>query len=145
VEYRDRFLNLYTMAATPAAVDAARFLTQATFGPQQPRRDRERAEEGLCRLDRRAGRAPGGLAHRVPQRRARATQRGYVYDEDAYEAIWQQWLFGEDQLRARMSFALSEIFVISNVAPDLDRGPCPRTWTCSTATPSATTARSSRT
>jgi hypothetical protein len=38
----------------------------------------------------------------------------------AYEAIWQQWLWENAQLRARMSFALSEIFVISNIAPDLD-------------------------
>jgi len=43
-----------------------------------------------------------------------------AYEERAYEAIWQQWLTEPGQLRARMSFALSEIFVISNVAPDLD-------------------------
>jgi uncharacterized protein (DUF1800 family) len=32
---------------------------------------------------------------------------------------WQQWLAGADQLRARMSFALSQILVISNIAPDI--------------------------
>jgi uncharacterized protein (DUF1800 family) len=43
-----------------------------------------------------------------------------AHEERAYEAIWQQWLFEPGQLRARMSFALSELFVISNIAPDLD-------------------------
>ncbi|MFX8051577.1 DUF1800 family protein, partial [Acinetobacter baumannii] len=34
-------------------------------------------------------------------------------------AVWQQWLTGEDQLRARVSWALLQIFVISNIAPDI--------------------------
>ena len=37
----------------------------------------------------------------------------------SYEAVWQQWLSGPDQLRGRVSFALGQIMVISNIAPDL--------------------------
>jgi uncharacterized protein (DUF1800 family) len=40
-------------------------------------------------------------------------------DEMSYEAVWQQWLSGADQLRGRVSFALGQIMVISNIAPDL--------------------------
>ncbi|MFX8156614.1 DUF1800 family protein, partial [Acinetobacter baumannii] len=40
-------------------------------------------------------------------------------EEMSYEAVWQQWLTGEDQLRARVSWALLQIFVISNIAPDI--------------------------
>lgn len=120
VEYRDRFLNTYSMAATPAAVDAARFLTQATFGPRslveianvQKKGYYAWLEEQMVRP------APPHIDYLNAAFARHNT--GYVYDEDTYEAIWQQWLFGEEQLRARMSFALSQIFVISNVAPDLD-------------------------
>ena len=110
--------------AGPAAVvdapmrDAARFLTQATFGPR-----------GVAEID--ALRARGyesWLAEQFALSAASHVQ--YVNDrkaageraaeERAYEAIWQQWLFEPGQLRARTAFALSEIFVISNVAPDLD-------------------------
>jgi uncharacterized protein (DUF1800 family) len=37
----------------------------------------------------------------------------------SYEAVWQQWLNGSDQLRGRVTFALGQILVISNIAPDI--------------------------
>ena len=40
-------------------------------------------------------------------------------EEMSYEAIWQQWLYESGQLRARMAFALGQIVVISNIAPDI--------------------------
>ena len=42
-----------------------------------------------------------------------------VSEEMSYEALWQQWLKGEDQLRARVVWALMQIVVISNIAPDI--------------------------
>jgi uncharacterized protein (DUF1800 family) len=46
-------------------------------------------------------------------------EKPQLSEEMSYEAIWQQWLKGEDQLRARVSWALLQIFVISNIAPDI--------------------------
>ncbi len=40
-------------------------------------------------------------------------------DEYSYEAFWQHWLRGADQLRARVAWALAQIVVVSNVAPDI--------------------------
>lgn len=120
VEYRNRFLNTYTMAATPAAIDASRFLAQATFGPKSLVEIANVQKKGYgAWIDEQFTRP---AASHIEYLNAALARRNvtYPFDEDTYEAIWQQWLFGEDQLRARMSFALSQIFVISNVAPDLD-------------------------
>lgn len=120
IEYRDRFLNLYTMAATPASIDAARFLTQATFGPRSLVEIANLQKKGYAAWIDEQYFIPA--ASHLDYLSGALVRRNttYPFDEDAYEAIWQQWLFGEGQLRARMAFALSQIFVISNVAPDLD-------------------------
>jgi uncharacterized protein (DUF1800 family) len=101
-----------------ATRDAARFLTQATFGlksvaeiPALQARGYESwfAEQFAL--------AAASQVQYVDERNAAGEKPA---EERAYEAIWQQWLNEPGQLRARMAFALSEIFVISNVAPDLD-------------------------
>ncbi len=46
-------------------------------------------------------------------------KEGKATEEMSYEAVWQQWLKGPDQLRGRMAFALGQIMVISNIAPDI--------------------------
>jgi uncharacterized protein (DUF1800 family) len=98
--------------------DAARFLTQATFGI--------RGTEDVATLKRTgyaawlASQFSLGAASHVKYVNDRKAAGDKPYEERAYEAIWQQWLTEPGQLRARMSFALSEIFVVSNVAPDLD-------------------------
>ena len=120
VEYRDRFLNTYSLPATPAAVDAARFLAQATFGPRSLADITGVLRKGYgAWIDEQISRSVASHVTYLNQALARRNTI-HVYDYDVYEAIWQQWLYGEDQLRARMSFALSEIFVISDVAPDLN-------------------------
>jgi uncharacterized protein (DUF1800 family) len=120
VEYRDRFLNTYSLPATAGAIDAARFLAQATFGPRNLAEIVNVQKAGYTAwIDAQLARPAASHIDYLGGALARHNV-GYVYDRDAYEAIWQQWLFGEDQLRARMAFALSQIFVISNVAPDLD-------------------------
>jgi endo-chitodextinase len=101
-----------------ATRDAARFLTQASFGPTgvtQIEALRARGYESW--LAEQFSLPAASHVQYVNDRKA-AGER--VAEERAYEAIWQQWLFEPGQLRARMAFALSEIFVISNVAPDLD-------------------------
>jgi uncharacterized protein (DUF1800 family) len=98
--------------------DAARFLTQATFGP--------RGASEIAALKARgfdswlAEQLATPAASHVAYVNARKAAGEMPYEERAYEAVWQQWLFEPGQLRARMAFALSEIFVISNIAPDLD-------------------------
>jgi uncharacterized protein (DUF1800 family) len=98
--------------------DITRFLTQATFGIR-----------GTADIE--AVRAVGydawlsqqfamPVASHVQYVRDRLAAGEKADEERAYEAIWQQWLWDPGQLRARMTFALSEIFVVSNIAPDLD-------------------------
>jgi uncharacterized protein (DUF1800 family) len=103
----------------PGLVDTARFLAQATFGPVSPDEITSVRRIGYAQwLERQfALPAPSHLAY-VRSSWQRDDQ-GRVREEAPYEAIWQHWLYSEDQLRARVAFALSQIFVISNVAPDL--------------------------
>lgn len=129
----------------PSLIDVARFLTQATFGAtstaemtavQQAgfagwlrhqfslgtfshlRYLEIRREARQAELDAKAMAGQSVNAEGIPSQPA-MRQVAYVEDEWSYEAIWQQWLFDAGQLRARMSFALSQIMVISNVAPDI--------------------------
>jgi endo-chitodextinase len=111
-------------AETVAKNNAARFLTQATFGPRAADVNAVLATGFGAWIDQQI--ATPARSHllfieEAKARRAAAATDGKAdfREEDSYEAIWQQWLWGNDQLRARMSFALSEIMVISNTAPDI--------------------------
>jgi uncharacterized protein (DUF1800 family) len=98
--------------------DAARFLTQASFGLKGVAEiDALKARGYASWLDEQWGIPAASHVQYVNDRKAAGESAA---EERAYEAIWQQWLFEPGQLRARMTFALSEIFVISNIAPDLD-------------------------
>jgi uncharacterized protein (DUF1800 family) len=100
--------------------NASRFLTQATFGITSAQEVQAVRDYGIeAWLDRQFSLpAPSHLTYLAQQ--APRTMNGKPVDEMAYEAIWQQWLYSPAQLRARMSFALSQIFVVSNIAPDLE-------------------------
>jgi uncharacterized protein (DUF1800 family) len=98
--------------------DAARFLTQATFGIQSVDQITALKSQGYdAWLEQQFAMQAGGHVDYVNARKAAGDTDA---EERAYEAIWQQWLTEPGQLRARTSFALSEIFVISNIAPDLN-------------------------
>ena len=106
-------------ANPPSARDAARFLSQASFGPRSAEEVEALRRTGYeawlaAQFD-----APTSahVAYLEEQRTRDAHNK--ARDEMSYEAIWQQWLFGTDPLRARMAWALLQIFVISNIAPDL--------------------------
>jgi uncharacterized protein (DUF1800 family) len=108
----------------PSASDAARFLTQATFGIQSTAQISQLQEKGFA-LWLWEQFNTGTLLHTsyLDQQKLRnLDDKGLPYadEEMSYEAIWQQWLYGADQLRARMAFALSQIVVISNIAPDIE-------------------------
>lgn len=107
----------------PSTTDAARLLTQATFGIQSLGEVENLRNTGferwLCAQF--AQTTASQVAYLDYQSRHNLDGDGmpYASEEMSYEAVWQQWLKGPDQLRARTTFALAEIFVISNVAPDI--------------------------
>ncbi len=105
--------------ARPTAQDAARFLTQASFGAKSVDEIEALRAEGLPHWLWTQFGAPTSLQTSYLDAQKSREKEGKATEEMSYEAIWQQWLNGTDQLRARMSFALSQILVISNVAPDI--------------------------
>ena len=99
--------------------DAARFLTQATFGMQSEADITALQNDGFDRWIDNQFNTPAQLHVDYLQAQRKRTENGYATEEMSYEAVWQQWLGGRDQLRGRMAFALAQIFVISNIAPDI--------------------------
>lgn len=104
----------------PSTEDAARFLSQATFGPVDTTELEQVRNVGYDQwLNHQFSlAAPSHMTYITTQ--SGREMNGKPRDEMSYEAVWQQWLYSEAQLRARVSFAWSQIFVISNIAPDLD-------------------------
>ena len=105
-------------ASDPKRVDAARFLTQASFGARTTADiDDVVNRSPAVWLDSQFT-APWGT-HASYLAAIRATG-GRVEEQHIYEAIWQNLIFGDARLRARVALALSEIMVVSNIAPDQD-------------------------
>jgi len=104
--------------ASPMSSDAARFLTQATFGPTGPEIARFLTMGYETWLLEQRNLAITRHLPYVQARRAELLARDP--DDDGWqaprqEAWWQTALTAPDQLRQRMAFALSEIFVVSDV------------------------------
>ena len=94
-------------SAGPTADEAARFLTQATFGPTDPI-SRHVQVDRLFGMDRRAVRvsADAALAVRAGQLSSPARMlRNFNFMQDSF---WQQAIPAPDQLRQRVKFALSQ-------------------------------------
>ena len=98
----------------PSQVDAARFMSQASFGPRSPEEVEAVRAEGYERWLWKQFNAPAVLHFTYLDWRRLSNSELRVTDDMAYEAIWLHWLSGEDQLRARVAFALSQILVVSN-------------------------------
>jgi uncharacterized protein (DUF1800 family) len=95
---------------------AARFLTQATFGPTDADIDRLMAVGYGPWIDEQL--AKPAQSHRANVEAAEAAIKaanptGRAYQAEVLQSFWKQALTGEDQLRQRMAYALSQIFVIS--------------------------------
>ena len=96
----------------PTANDAARFLTQATFGPkmadisalQSKGYDTWLNEQFALPLDSHVAYIDG-VKQNEPHRP--------LWENVMMESFWRQAVLGNDQLRQRVSFALNEIFVVS--------------------------------
>ena len=117
------------------AMEAARFLTQATFGPTGNDSDPVLKYGYSGWLDRQF--ALPATSHRAYWEAADAAIRAVTptvgaNQEQVWESFWQQALNGPDQMRQRAVFALSQIFVISALdgAVGMNRGPWRRGWTC---------------
>jgi uncharacterized protein (DUF1800 family) len=111
-------------SAAPTPPEAARFLTQATFGPTQPSVDALNRSSINAWIDQQT-RTPSAMSHLtyLDQRLAQLRQtdpNASLGREHFYEAWWRHVGTGEDQLRQRMAFALSQIFVISIASDDID-------------------------
>ena len=109
-----------TPAPAPAAArtftraEASRFLARATFGPNMAAIDALAASDSEAWFA--AQFAKPQTLHRsyIDQLlAAQAAGGAKVSYTGMYETFWQQAVRGEDQLRQRVAFALSQIFVIS--------------------------------
>ena len=100
--------------ATFTRQEASRFLGRATFGPNMAAIDALAASDSDAWF--RAQFSKPQTLHRKyidAMLAAQAAGGQAVGFTGVYETFWQQGIRGEDQLRQRMAFALSEIFVIS--------------------------------
>ena len=103
--------------AAVAADDGVRLLLQATFGPTSADVAHVHQVGVNGWIDEQLA-LPNSYSHLQYMRDVKTMTGMPAEEQHAYEAIWQNFLFGNDQLRARVAFALSEIVVISNIAPD---------------------------
>ncbi len=104
------------------ATDAARFLTQATFGPKKSEIDALTGGSITAWLD--AQLALPFTSHRTAILADQAafggsgsfTNWNAVHPPNRHAAWFKNVLTGQDQLRQRVAFALSQLFVISDVS-----------------------------
>jgi uncharacterized protein (DUF1800 family) len=103
----------------PSFKDASRFLTQSSFGIQSEQQVADLQKQGFERWmwDQFRVSSVSHVAYLDAQKSRE--QDGRAREEMSYEAVWKQWLNDPDQLRARVSWALLQILVISNIAPDI--------------------------
>ncbi len=96
--------------------DAARLLMQGSFGPRSMDDINAVEAQGAAGwID--AQFAKPWSSHKLYIDRLKAAGEEEK-EEHVFESYWQQLIWGDARLRARMALALSEIMVISNVAPD---------------------------
>ena len=98
--------------------EAARFLTQTTFGPVDADIDRVMAVGYVAWIDEQLAlpatshRATWEAADRAIKASAATSGAG---PNEVFNSFWKQAVTGPDQLRGRVAYALSQIFVISMV------------------------------
>ena len=96
----------------PAA--AARFLTQATYGPTSAEITRLSAMSYAAWIDEQF--AKPQAYHRLTMNQAAAdlaANGGSIAPTNFFDSYWSQAIAGDDQLRQRAAFALSQVFVVS--------------------------------
>ncbi len=117
--------NIPAIAAKvhPSNSDAGRFLTQATFGPTDTsiRALTTTYYDDWITAQFASPRMPhlADIDSRLAAKRA-SDPNAYIDQDDFYDGFWSQAVTGDDQLRQRVAFALSEIFVTSFTNPNVD-------------------------
>jgi uncharacterized protein (DUF1800 family) len=108
-------------ALTPAA--ASRFLAQATFGPTAASINALVASNRSDWINAQFAKPQAMHRSYVEQIGTTLAVGAVVSPSQVYESFWNQAVTGDDQLRQRMKFALSQIFVISMVDDQLASSP----------------------
>lgn len=111
-------------APPPTAAEAARFLSQATFGPSEGAIAQLRGSNYAAWITEQQAMPVSAqhLAHldaRLVELRT-ANPNAQLNANQFYESFWKHAVTAPDQLRERVKFALSEIFVISLRDPAVD-------------------------
>ena len=97
-----------------APLAAARFLTQATYGPTSAEITRLQTMTYAAWIDEQFAKPQS--YHRLYMNQAAAdlaATGGTVSQTNFFDSYWSQAIAGDDQLRQRAAFALSQVFVIS--------------------------------
>ena len=106
--------------------DAARFLSQATFGPTETDIDRVMAVGYSAWIDEQFSRSATSHRTHFETRDAEiraANASSSAGQDQVFETFWKQAIAGPDQLRQRSAFALSQIFVISMADDNVANNP----------------------
>ncbi len=93
----------------PDAGEAARFLSQATFGPTAAEIDRLRQLGYGAWLDEQFALPASPIHQTVVKTRSRP-------QEELLNSFWRQAATGQDQVRQRLAFSYSQIFVVSMIS-----------------------------
>lgn len=106
--------------------EAARFLTQASFGPVDADIERLMAVGYAAWIDEQLALPP--TSHRATWEAAdlaikAVTPAGGAGPDQVVESFWKQAVTGPDQLRGRVAYALSQIFVISMADDTVNNNP----------------------
>jgi len=111
------------VAPLPTPTEAARFLTQATFGPTDDQIAAVTTSGYAAWIDQQMA-MPVSETHQsyVDARLVtiKAAGQAGLAPTQFYESFWKQAATSPDQLRQRVKLALSEIFVISMADPNID-------------------------
>ncbi|CAN7480803.1 DUF1800 domain-containing protein [Duganella sp. LjRoot269] len=105
--------SVTTSAAPVTPAEAAHFLAQATFGPTTASINQV-AASGKSSWLAAEFQKPRTLHRDYVQQIATSLATGTIVGQgQVYESFWKQAITGDDQLRQRVTYALSQIFVVS--------------------------------
>lgn len=107
----------FVLPVLPTNAEASRFLTQATFGPNATEIGAVKSAGFEAWINSQVSLPPTHLLDLIFD--SRDVNNRYP-DEQVYNGFWRNAVTAEDQLRQRVAFALSEIFVVSSSDPSLD-------------------------
>lgn len=98
--------------------EAHRFLVQATFGPTPSDIQRVKALGYSAWIDEQLTRQPRSSHYSLLKRAMAQRSTTSPYWQDLHHGWWTLAVHDEAQLRLRIAFALSQIFVVSNLSVD---------------------------